>query len=128
MISDGQGEIILKQGMNNKSIRLKNVLHVPDIGMNLLSVAKITDHGYNVKFDKNGAVVYRTGVDSKLTAVRQENAYYVRSLIMNDEEAAVTEDMNIWHKRLGHANKRVIEDMKKENLVTGIQEDSEEKR
>lgn len=60
-----------------------------------MSVAKITDHGYNVKFDKNGAVVYIIGDDSKLIAVHQENAYYVRSLIMNNEGAAVTEDVDI---------------------------------
>jgi len=59
----------LKQSTNDKSIRLENVLHVPDISVNLLSVAKITDHGYNVKFDKDRAIVYRKEDDSKLTVV-----------------------------------------------------------
>jgi len=46
---------------------------------------------------------------------------------MKDEAIAVTEDVDIWHKKLGHANKRVIEEMKKENLVIGIKEDSEKR-
>lgn len=44
----------MTQHLNDDRIRLKNVLCVPDINMNLLSVAKITDYGYNVKFDKYG--------------------------------------------------------------------------
>lgn len=58
LISNGRGEIVVKQGSDNGKIRLKNVLCVPDININLLSVAKITDHGYNVRFDKYGAIVY----------------------------------------------------------------------
>lgn len=75
LISDGRGEVIIKQGSNNGKIRLKNVLCVPDINMNLLSVAKITDHGYSVKFDKYGAIVYRNEKEIEMTAVREENAY-----------------------------------------------------
>lgn len=52
----------------------------------------------------------------------------VRSSIVNSEGAAAIADMDIWHKRLGHVNRRIIEEMKKEDLVTGIKEDSGEKR
>lgn len=66
--------------------------------MNLLSVAKITDYGYSVKFDKYGAVVYRNKDDIKMKAVREENAYYVRSSVVENEIAATVNDMDIWHK------------------------------
>jgi len=85
LISDGRGEIVVKQDSNDGKIRLKNVLCVPDINMNLLSVAKITDYGYNVKFNKHSAVVYRNNNDIK-TAVRKENAYCVRSSIIKMKE------------------------------------------
>lgn len=128
LISDGKGEIVVKQDSNDGKIRLENVLCVPDINMNLLSVAKITDHGYNVKFDKHGAVIYRNENDIMMTAVRKENAYFVRSSIITNEGAAAMEDMDVWHRRLGHVNKRIIEEMKKEDLVIGIKEESKEKR
>lgn len=63
-----------------------------------------------------------------MTAVREENAYYVRSSVIKSDGAAAIEDMDIWHKRLGHANRRIIEEMKKENLVIGMKEDGKEKR
>lgn len=72
LISNGQGEIVITQHLNDDRIRLKNVLCVPDINMNFLSVAKITDYRYNVKFDKYGAVVYRNEDDIKITAIQEK--------------------------------------------------------
>lgn len=44
----GNVEIITSIGDTNKRIRLENTLHVPDLRANLLSVAKITNKGYEV--------------------------------------------------------------------------------
>jgi len=96
---------------SEKRVRLRNVLYVPEINTNLLSVAKITDHGYSVKFDKHGAIIYKNK-EIKMTAVREENAYYVKSSIVRNETATATKDIDIWHKRFGHANKRIVEEMK----------------
>jgi len=115
------------QRSSDDKIRLKNVLCVPDINMNLLSVAKITDYGYNVRFDKNEAVVYRNGEEIIMKAVREENAYYVRSSIKK-ETAAKVDDINIWHKRFGHTNKSLVEEMKREDLVIGMSENKEQKQ
>jgi len=52
-----------------------------------------------------------------MTAVREENAYYVKLSTIRKEIVAVTKDIDIWYKRLGHTNKRIVEEMKKENLV-----------
>ena len=43
--SNGIGEIVVEQKNIESRIRLSNVLHVPDLNSNLLSVVKITDHG-----------------------------------------------------------------------------------
>ncbi|KAG5308157.1 POLX protein, partial [Pseudoatta argentina] len=122
LTSNGKGEIVIKQNLNNDRIRLKNVLCVPDININLLSVAKITDHGYKVEFNKYGAIVYRNKDEIKMTAVRKENAYYVKSSVIKNEKAARTSEIDIWHKRFGHTNKKIIEEMKKEDLVIGLKE------
>ena len=126
LTSDGRGEIVIKQNFNEDRIRLRNVLCVPDININLLSVAKITDHGYKVEFDKYGTIVYRNKDEIKMTAVREENAYYIKSSVIKNETAARTEEMDIWHKRFGHTSKKIIEEMKKEDLVTGLKETDKE--
>jgi len=75
LISQGRGEIPVMIQSSEKRVRLRNVLYVPEINTNLLSVTKITDHGYSEKFDKHGAIIYRNK-EIKMTAVRQQNAYY----------------------------------------------------
>lgn len=96
------------------------MLCVPDINVNLLLVAKIADYGYNVKFDKHGAIIYKNGEKIKMEAVREGNTYYVKSSITNNEAAAAMKDLDVW---LGHANKRMIENTKKKDLVIGLEEE-----
>jgi len=117
--------MILK--FNDAKIRLKNVLYVPDINMNLLSVIKITDQECNVKFDKHEVIIYRNK-EIKMTTVREENAYYVKLSTIRKETIVATKDVDIWYNRLGHTNKRIIEEMKKEDLVIGMNEMNKEKR
>lgn len=113
LVSKGKGEVVMKQAEIENRVRLNNVLFVPDLNTSLLSVAKCTDYGYNVKFDKLGAVICNETGTAQMTAVRRDNAYYVESMIMDNEVATVTMDEDIWHRRLGHINKRDIEEMKK---------------
>lgn len=46
--------------------------------------------------------------------------------MIKNETAARTEEMDIWHKRFGHTSKKIIEEMKKEDLVTGLKETDKE--
>lgn len=123
LTSNGKGEVVMSQSSIDERIRLKNVLCVPDINVNLLSVAKIADYGYNMKFDKHGAIIYKNGEKIKMEAVREGNTYYVKSSIINNEAAAAMKDLDVWHQKLGHANKRMIEDTKKKDLVIGLEEE-----
>lgn len=97
LTSNGKGEVVTSQSSIDERIRLKNVLCVPDININLLSVAKIADYGYNVKFDKHGAIIYKNGEKIKMETVREGNTYYVKSSISNNEAAAAMKDLDVWH-------------------------------
>lgn len=65
------------------------MLYVPDINTNLLSMAKMTDYRYNVKFDKYGAIIYKDRGEVKMRVKRKGNAYYIRLSIINNEVAAI---------------------------------------
>lgn len=122
LISEGIGEVVMKQPTVNNRVRLKNVLCVPDLNTNLLSVAKFTDFGYKVEFDRNGVTIYKKKDEIHMKAVREGNGYYVKSMIINDELVTTTKEDSIWHRRLGHGNSKVIEDMKTQDLVIGMKE------
>ncbi|CAK9809372.1 Retrovirus-related Pol polyprotein from transposon TNT 1-94 [Anthophora plagiata] len=125
LVSEGIGDVVIRQHKIEDTIHLKNVLCVPNLSTNLLSVAKITDYGYNVNFDKDGAIVYKKKGKTQMFAVREGNPYYVRTKIVKNEKVATAKSDCIWHKRLGHANEQVIRDMKGEDLVIGMKELSE---
>ncbi|KOX72151.1 Gag-Pol polyprotein [Melipona quadrifasciata] len=77
-------------------------------------VAKITDRGYNVTFNKFEAIVYKRLNEAVMTAVRVKDSYYVKTFLVsrtNERTTMVTAESDV----LGHANKEVIEEMKKED-------------
>ena len=59
----GKGDMVIRA--NSVEITLRKVLHVPSIGSNLLSVARIVDHGHHV-------LLRHLGVRS---AVKKESGY-----------------------------------------------------
>lgn len=44
--------------VNNEDIDIKNVLYVPNLSVNLLSVSKIVDNGNSVLFNYDGCTLY----------------------------------------------------------------------
>jgi len=79
--SRGTGEVVIEQIKTEERVRLKNCC-VPDLNSNLMSVAKITDHGYNVTFNKFGAKIYKENGEVQMEAKREGNAYYVETKVV----------------------------------------------
>lgn len=118
--SNGIGEIVMKQTNVQNKVRLSNVLHVPELNSNLLSVAKFTDRGYKVEFDKKGAVVYKDKNLIEMRAEREGNGYYVKTDIISGEKVKVVKENDVWHRRLGHVSKDLIAQMRAQDLVSGL--------
>lgn len=51
LTSKGIGDVFVKQFLSKNALQFKDVLCVLELNCNLLSVAKITDRGYNVTFN-----------------------------------------------------------------------------
>lgn len=106
----------------NKIIKLENVLYVPELCNNLLSVPTITERGHTVIFNKTRAFVKREDGSIILTTTKRENLYVV------DEEAnrawnaehETDENLQKWHQRYGHVNINDLKKMKTEEMVDGM--------
>ena len=98
----GKGDMELTVGTTK--ITLLDVLHVPEIRGNLLSVAKIVDHGHHVVFSPTGCHISRDR-GTRVQGIREGNFYLLRTenralvALSNRDTAASPE---IWHRRLGH--------------------------
>jgi hypothetical protein len=115
----GRGEVIFQH--EGATVKLYDVLHVPNLHMNLISVHQIGTRGHHVVFD--GAlcqVLTRKG--KTLLAGRKCGNLYV---VINGgqkvvAEAFVAADMATWHKRLGHLNHTALKKLAEGRLVEGL--------
>lgn len=56
--ASGIGNIELKFTSTNKLVKLNNVLYIPELGVNLLSLSLITNKGYSLSFNKDKCYIY----------------------------------------------------------------------
>ena len=97
----GKGNITLET--DKASITLYDVLYVPDIGVNLLSVAKAANHGHNLVFSPTGCQI--RGTRAWIDGVREGNIYLLRAkrfalAALSNRDTPVSPEL--WHRRLGH--------------------------
>lgn len=92
----GSVSIIAKNEDHLKNINVRDVLRVPQLRTNLLSVGKIIDRDYLVIFDKEKAEVIDKNYNTIMTADRRNDLYYVREI--GDEYNANTQIANVTKK------------------------------
>ena len=107
--------------------RLSEVLFVPTLAYNLLSVAKATEAGKMVKFgETQGHVIDDRG---EVVAVAW-SLYYLRCEPLRSEQvnsASLIANEELWHRRFGHLGERSLCKLKKDELVHGFNYDISKK-
>lgn len=88
---------------NNKEIVINDILHIPDIAVNLLSVNKIVEKGNIVTFDRAGCTITNKSKEVVVTCKAENGVYAICesdsfAMLSNQE----VDDAYIWHRRLGH--------------------------
>lgn len=113
---------ILRNG-SSQLLPINEVLHVPGLATNLLSVSRIVSKGFTVVFDVTGCQILDS--DGKLFATGQHvnnmfklNAKERGSCLVAGREVQVS--MELWHRRMGHMNDDHLVKLRN-NLATGIQ-------
>ncbi|MCO5559847.1 hypothetical protein L7F22_013451 [Adiantum nelumboides] len=118
----GKGTITI-QMLQGEEKDLSNVLLVPGITINLISVGQIVEKGYEVKFNKDECYVKND--KGKVVAHGKKNGRLFK-LKMNATHNAnfsshsSSSSLILWHKRLGHISHQSIMHLKKEGLVEGL--------
>lgn len=109
------------------NINFENVYYVSDLRTNLLSVSKITDHGFEVRFREKDAIVIGQTGEMIFRVERAGNLYYLRqcgnAVIVAETVMQVSHaksDIDEWHYKLGHVNERDLKNMAKNGVVYGL--------
>ncbi|UYV68970.1 hypothetical protein LAZ67_6001864 [Cordylochernes scorpioides] len=133
----GYGHIFLQTSIHNESIEIKlnNVLYVPNVRRNLLSVSKIEENGNRVTFLNMVARVFNPENRIIAEATNVNGLYIVKGKTLNSSKTAFNSErdhfqnnsLRTWHQRLCHIDSNAIEKMAREELVIGLEISSRDK-
>ncbi|CAL8161243.1 unnamed protein product [Prunus armeniaca] len=104
----GKRTLVIKTKLGKKHIH--EVMLVPGLKENLLSVGQMMEHGYHLMF--GGNVVQMTN-----------NRCFPLTMMPASElvlKASVTHCLQTWHKRLGHLNERSMKLLENQGMVHGL--------
>lgn len=97
----------------DRNIVLKNIMIVPSLCMNIISVSKLCDYNYHVSFENDSCTIKDQFNRTILTAKRSGGIYklivYVQDNLMALNMSC--DDLELWHQRLGHLNMQVVRKM-----------------
>ncbi|GJX81722.1 retrovirus-related pol polyprotein from transposon TNT 1-94 [Tanacetum coccineum] len=117
--SNFRSNIIGKCTISNDSLNIDNVEHVKNLRFNLLSVGQICDNKCKVIFSEHDSEITK---DGKIigSGIRKKGLYVMKLRNKPKDKfclAMIDENSTLWHKRLGHANMRLIQSLASKDLV-----------
>ncbi|GKA96635.1 retrovirus-related pol polyprotein from transposon TNT 1-94 [Tanacetum coccineum] len=111
--SNLRGNIIGKCTISNDSLKIDNVEHVDNLGFNLLSIGQICDNKCRVTFSEHDSEITK---DGKVIGrgIRKKGLYVMKLGNKPKDQiclATIDDNSTLWHRRLGHANMRLIQSL-----------------
>lgn len=114
----GTGDSIIKQ--NNFTLPLHNVLLVPNLKKNLLSVSQLTDqYPVNCEFSNSDFCVKERETGETMIRGRRKGDLYVLSSVPESyfSYRFKSGSADIWHQRLGHPQTLALQLLKNKGLI-----------
>ena len=117
-----EGEVLLHMLLpdgSTKRCTLKNVLLIPKLAYNLLSVSKASEKGKTVNFDESGCEILNADGKCIAYASKLGSLYYLK--FSRDRQcvnvASKGNKERLWHRRYGHLSEKGLQKLAKEGLV-----------
>lgn len=121
VIAENIGTIVVNVG--ELQIEINNVLFVPELKSNLLSIRRLVEKGFSVVFDKD-CVFINKGDNIVAKGYREGVLYKIHFDLPEISESgqALTAEQTVdWHRRLGHVNYRTLSTLKKLQVIDKIE-------
>ncbi|GJX17024.1 retrovirus-related pol polyprotein from transposon TNT 1-94 [Tanacetum coccineum] len=120
--SNLRSNIIGNSTISNDSLKIDNVEHVDNLRFNLLSIGQICDNKCRVTFSKHDNEITKDGkvIDR---GIRKKGLYVMKLGNKPKDQiclATINENSTLWHRRLGHANMRLIQSLASKELVKNL--------
>ncbi|GJX73997.1 zf-CCHC domain-containing protein [Tanacetum coccineum] len=120
--SNLRGNIIGKGTISNDSLKIDNVELVANLGFNLISIGQICNNKCRVTFSEHDREITKDGrVIGR--GIRKKGLYVMKLGNKPKDQiclATIDENSTLWHRRLGHANMRLIQSLASKELVRNL--------
>lgn len=120
----GVGSVVVQSEVDGHEMKItmNNVLHVPKLHSNLLSVSKLVNERCKVNIFANGGTIHAPS-DVLLAKASQElNLFFITfKRVFEAEVASIAQSdakMNLWHQRMGHLNIKSVKTLT--SMVEGM--------
>ena len=119
----GKGTLVVDTKRDVRHI--KEVLLVPGLDENLLSVGQMMEHGYYILFGGNKAIIFDDETLTNIIAkvIMRGNRCFpltLESMAPVARKTSVVEGSWIWHKRFDHLNFESLKKMQQMEMVAGL--------
>jgi len=118
----GKGKVTV-QTKGNSTHTIANVLFVPELKTNLLSVGQLQEKGYEISIKDRVCQIQ----DTKLGLIAQVNMtvnrmfpLYLHNTTHSHLSAKLKDGAWLWHFRYGHLNFGGLKTLQQKNMVTGL--------
>lgn len=124
--SAGIGTIKFQPAEGGETITLNAVLHVPSIRNNLFSLFGLSFEGYLITIEGRLVHFIKDGTTRFTASVTDRKIGYLNGRTVKMESALVASqstcphDLELWHRRLGHADVQTVARMHSKGLVKGL--------
>lgn len=123
MVKDeGIGSVRIRKN-DGKLCTITDVLYVPSMKSNLISLGQLLEKEYSVKMENKELTLFNVKEKQVLKAPLNKHRTFKigMSIVKSDCLNAVTESENwIWHERFGHLNFRDLKNQNAQGMVDGL--------
>ncbi|GJW98400.1 retrovirus-related pol polyprotein from transposon TNT 1-94 [Tanacetum coccineum] len=120
--SNTKSKIIGKGMITHNSLTIHDVSHVENLSFNLLSIGQICDKKCKVLFSETGSEILKA--DITIGRGFRKNGLYIIKIENSPKDslclASIDDTSTLWHRRLGHANMRLIQSLSSKELVRNL--------
>lgn len=124
LAAEGIGDVLIKRKYGKHSL-ISNVLYIPGMKSNLLSIGQLSEKNYKIVIEdklmrvtnSNGRIILKASMSQNRTFKIELNVLEHRCLA-----TATSTDEWLWHYRLGHLNFKEMCNLQQKQMVSGLPE------
>jgi len=119
IVGSGTISLTIQVSGRDVQIKLENVLLVPELGFQLLSVPTLSKRGFSTIFQNGRCFVMKR--DTTIASGTLHGTLYKLDVPYEAPQCALlSSTLDTWHQRLAHVDATTIRNMVDKNIVTGI--------